>query len=104
MKTFSKILLIGVAVLMMNQPLTAAARRDGVIPVPAKYKNLFVYKADRKFIGAKVEILSSDGKIVTVQTLYKRKMVIDFCEMTQDSYTIRISKGARIKEYQYNKS
>jgi len=52
MKTFRKILLIGVAVLMLTQPLSAAARRDGVIPVPAKYKNLFVYKADRKFIGA----------------------------------------------------
>jgi hypothetical protein len=104
MKTFRKILLIGVAVLMMIQPLSAAARRDGVIPVPAKYKNLFVYKADRKFIGAKVEILYSNGDVVTTQTLYKRKMIIDFCEMKRGSYTIRISKGSRIQEYEYNKS
>src|ERR1700754_1713428 len=103
MKTFRKILLIGVAVLMLTQPLSAAARRDGVIPVPAKYKNLFVYKADRKFIGAKVEILYS-GDVVTTQTLFRRKMIIDFCEMKRGLYTIRISKGARTQEYQYHKS
>jgi len=50
-----------------------------------------------------VEILYS-GDVVTTQTLFKRKMIIDFCEMKRGAYTIRISKGARTQEYQYHKS
>jgi len=102
-----KILVIGVAVLVIiltHSISSSAATREGQLPVTGKYKNLFVFKADRNLVGAKVEVLYSNGDVVTTQTLQKRKMIIDFCDVRHGSYTIRISKGDRIKEFQYNKN
>lgn len=71
--------------------------------VSSKYKNLFVFKAEKKFVGATVEILSSKGEVVTAQTLQKRKMIIDFCDVKYGTYTIRISKDKKVKEFKYEK-
>jgi hypothetical protein len=102
-----KITLIGVAVLVIiltHSISGSAATREGELPVTGKYKNLFVFKADRNFVGGKVEVLYSNGDVVTAQTLQKRKMIIDFGDVKHGSYTIRISKGDRVKEFQYNKN
>jgi hypothetical protein len=103
MRKLKRILLIGVAVLALTQTSGATGKSEEPTSVRSKYKNLFVFKTDRKFKGAQVEVLSSDGARVTSQTLEKRKMIIDFCDVKQGSYTIRISKGDRVKEFQYEK-
>jgi hypothetical protein len=101
-----KIIVVGIAVLVIILTYTtgaSAATRDGRDPVPARYKNLFVFKAERNFVGAKVEVFSANGTVVTTQTLQKRKMIIDFCDVKSGSYTIRVSKGDHVQEFQYEK-
>jgi hypothetical protein len=103
MKKIKTILLIGVAVLVMIQPVSASLKRERPVAVPSKYKNLFVFKADKDLVGAKVEVLYANGDVVTSQTLQKRKMIINFCDVKSGAYTIRIIKGDRIEEFQYDK-
>lgn len=103
MKKYRKILLIGVAVLVMMQPAFAARSNDPVVMIPSKHKNLFVLKADRKFVGAKVEIIQLNGDVLSRQTLNKRKMIIDFGDVHEGSYVIRVSKNGRVEEFHYDK-
>jgi hypothetical protein len=103
MKKTTKILLIAAALFLVIQPLRAVSMDSVLGTAPGKNKSLFVVKTARKFVGAKVEILSSTGSVVTSQTLQKRKMIIDFGDVKFGSYTIRISKGDQVKEFQYNK-
>ncbi len=76
---------------------------ESVTVVSSKYKNLFVFKAKKKFTGATVEIYSSNGEMVTSQHLKKRKMIINFSDVRYDTYTIRIAKGNNKQEFQYVK-
>lgn len=100
MKT-TKIFCIVLALVVMIQPLAASAKSRDLAPAPSKYKNLFVFKTDRKFLGATVEVLSAAGTVVTTQTLQKRKMIIDFCDVKKGLYTIRVKKGDRVQEFQF---
>ena len=68
-----------------------------------KDKDLFVFKTDKKLVGATVEIYTSEGALVTSQQLNKRKMVIDFGPVSKDTYTIRVVKGHETKEFHYVK-
>ena len=101
MKNFNKVLLLSFMTLIV-QPLTAWSE-IAVREPSSRHKNLFVFKTDKKFMGAKVEVLSSNGDVVTSQMLKKRKMIIDFCDVKHGAYTIRITKDNEIKEYQYEK-
>ena len=69
-----------------------------------RYKNLFVYKTDKKFLGAKIEILSATGSVITSQNLERRKIVIDFGDVGYGTYTIRVSKGSDTKEFLFVKN
>jgi hypothetical protein len=68
-----------------------------------RYKNLFVFKTDKKFLGAKVEILSAEGNVITSQNLERRKVVIDFGDVRYGTYTIRVSKGNDRQEFLFVK-
>lgn len=83
--------------------LEAKPNGESVSIVSSKYKNLFVFKAKKKFVGATVEIYSSNGDLITSQHLQKRKMIINFCDVRFDTYTIRIAKGKNTQEFQYVK-
>jgi hypothetical protein len=102
MRTILKIIVICV----LSVLLTIAAKANdtrGWEPKPAKNKNLFVVKADKKFLGAKVEVLYGAGEVITEQKLLKRKIMIDFDDVRIGTYTVRITKGKDVKEYQYLK-
>jgi hypothetical protein len=104
MKTLIKIIFLG----LLSVLLTIAATAKTNDPVKQKHvsekdKGLFVFKADRELVGAKVEILRENGSVIAEQVLNRRKLVIDFNEIRSGSYTIRISKGEKIKEFNYYK-
>jgi hypothetical protein len=103
MKKFRTVLLIGVGIMVLMQPLHAMIRGNEPVPVRSKNKDLYVFRTDRKFKGANVEILSSNGDRLTTQTLEKRKMIIDFTDVKEGSYKIRLSKGDQVKEFKYEK-
>ena len=81
----------------------AAKPEDAIIIGQTKNKSLFVYKTQRKFVGAMVEVYTSNGDLLTAQNLQKRKLIIDFGSVLQDTYTIRVVKGNDIREFQFIK-
>ena len=96
--------LLAVAVALMIVTTGKAAKPgDAIIIGQTKNKSLFVYKTQRKFVGAMVEIYTSNGELLTAQNLLKRKLIIDFGTVLRDTYTIRVVKGNDIQEFQYVK-
>jgi hypothetical protein len=92
-----------VALIFFSSTVVVGAPVDETPLIGPKYKNLFVFKTEKKLVGAKVEVLSENGQVVTSQVLQKRKMIIDFCDVRYGTYTIRVTKGENVKEYQYIK-
>ncbi len=95
-----KNLLIAV-LLIISTFAFAAGPQEKVDVVYSKHQNLFVFKANRKLLGAQVEVLSADGNRVTAQRLMKRKMIIDFCDVKSGIYTIIVSKNDLVQKYEY---
>jgi hypothetical protein len=101
MKTLIK-LFIAVLVFVSSAAF-AGNGNDEIAAVNSKFKNLFVFKTERHLVGAQVEVLSERGEVVTSQVLHKRKMIIDFCDVRYGTYTIRVTKGDKVKEFFYVK-
>jgi hypothetical protein len=92
-----------VAFVFLITDAKASQREDDNLIGNGKNKSLFVVRAKKKFVGATVEVYSSQGKLVTTQNLHKRKMIIDFANVKKDTYTIRMVKGDASKEFQFVK-
>jgi len=71
--------------------------------VSSKQKDLFVFKVNKSWQGARVEVLAVNGECINRQRLMKRKMIINFCDMKSGSYTIKVKKNNRIEEFQFVK-
>ena len=69
--------------------------------IASKHPNLFVFKVDRKFKKAMIEIYSFDGDLVAITALAKRKMVINFCDVKSGTYIIKVKKNNRVEEFQF---
>jgi len=94
MKRIAKYLLIALLAL----PLTVAANvGDG------GDSQVFVLKAEKRFVGAKVEIFAANGNLITAQKVDKKKLVIDFGDVRKGVYTIRLTKGDERQEYTFEK-
>ncbi|QOI96481.1 MAG: hypothetical protein HRU69_02820 [Flammeovirgaceae bacterium] len=96
-------LLLATAMSLSAAAVIPSKHEEVVDIVNTKYKNLFVFKAERKLIGARVEVYSMNGDLVTAQRLHRRKMIIDFCDVKFGEYTIRITKGNEKQEFHYVK-
>ena len=98
-----KTLLAIVVALMIVTTGQAAKPEDAINAGQTKNKSLFVYKTQRKFVGAMVEIYTSNGDLLTAQNIQKRKLIIDFGTAQKDTYTIRVVKDGDTKEFQFVK-
>lgn len=96
-----KIIVLAIALLVMVLSVSASEKNEGVSAVKSKHNSLFVLKTDKKFKGATVEILSSKGELVTSHTVEKRKLIIDFKYVQQGAYTIRLTKGTEVRQFNY---
>lgn len=83
--------------------MAATAKERDKDPKSEKEKNIFVFKADRKFVGGRIEILRENGAVLSEQILHKRKMIIDFEDVKAGEYTIRVIKGERVQEFTFEK-
>ena len=100
MKTFIALV---ITLLFLTCAAWAASPDETIIIGHSKNKNLFVFKTEKKFVGALVEVYSSQGELLTSQNLNNRKMIIDFGSVISDTYTIRVVKGNATREYQYKR-
>lgn len=102
MKTLIKSIFFVLAV----STAASATSFSGTDPIDGKEikdKSLFVFKTSKKFLGASVEVFHSNGEMLAAQTLAKRKMIIDFTDVKEGSYTIRVTKGNQTEEFEYSK-
>src|SRR5687768_1709473 len=103
MKTLFKLFILGVLSVFLTIAATAGEPTGKWEPAGSKNKNLMVFKADKKMIGAKVEIFQQDGAIIAEQILRKKKLLIDFATLKEGSYTVRITKGEMHQEFKFDK-
>lgn len=82
----------------------ANTKEDSASWKPKKEKTLFVVKANKKLIGATVEIFEASGQRIAVQQLDKKKLIIDFANTGGGEYLIRVSKGDKKQEFQFVKN
>jgi hypothetical protein len=68
-----------------------------------KRNHEFVLKADRKFIGAAVEVLQANGRHVLQEKLERKRMTVDFSLVQAGEYIIRLKKDHEILEFRYVK-
>lgn len=66
-------------------------------------KDVFVVKTEKKYLGAKVQVFNEAGELLATQTLRNRKVVIDFGNVKEGTYTIRLSKDNKTKEFYFEK-
>ncbi len=92
--------LLALVVIMMAATVAVANPID---VVPSRHQNLFVFTTKKAMRGAEVKVLHTSGDVVTSQRLYKRKMIIDFCDVKPGTYTIVVQKGKAKEEFQYVK-
>ncbi|GIV38191.1 MAG: hypothetical protein KatS3mg032_2570 [Cyclobacteriaceae bacterium] len=98
------LLLLATITTLSAAPAVQAGQPEEVVDVlKTRYSNLFVIRTERKYLGALVEVVASNGDVVTAQRLQRRKMIIDFCDVKFGEYTIRIRKGDELLEYTYVK-
>lgn len=101
MKTGLKSLVL--LLLLANTSVFAGQQKNNIHVVSTRYQNLFVFKVDKRFSSADVEICYSNGDVVAHQLLQKRKMIINFCDVKPGNYTIKVKKGDQVEEFQYIK-
>lgn len=109
MKTFVKIFLLVVALMVIASAVFAAPEKVNpdtitVSVTPTQYKDLLVLKADKQYFGAIVEVHDSTGALITSSELHKRKMIIDFYDIPYGIYTISIVKNNYKKEFKHIKT
>ena len=66
-------------------------------------KDVFVVKAEKELVGGKIEVFAESGRLITAQTLRKRKMMIDFGDTKTGAYIIRLTKGKHVQEFRFEK-
>jgi hypothetical protein len=71
--------------------------------VSSKQKDLFVFKVNKSWQGARVELIAPDGDVVSRQRLMKRKMIFNFRDMKPGTYKITVTKNHHTEEFQYIK-
>jgi len=99
LKTF----FVATVLLLSGSAIMAGPSEDQWNIFGGKDQNLFVMRTGKDFVGAKVEIYSSAGELVTTQITQKRKMFIDFGGATFGTYTIKVTKGEVVKEFSFKK-
>jgi hypothetical protein len=100
MKALNMILL---TTLLSLPLLVAAGPREGGDDDSRNSSSVYVLKADKKFIGAKVEIFTSGGQLITAQTVDKKKMLIDFGDVKIGVYTIKLTSGGDTQSFTFEK-
>ena len=104
MKTLIKVLVAGSLFISSTVTTLAATKNDETTTTTStRHKNFFKVRAQKRFLGATVEVFVGDGDLLTAQNLQKRKVIIDFGDAKGGTYTIRLTKGNETKEFFYIK-
>lgn len=92
-----------VVLMAVTSGALASSSDEAIIGRQEKVNRFFVFKTDRKYIGATVLVYHGNGNRLVMQKLEKRKVSIDFGMVQPGEYTIRIQKNNDIQEFRYVK-
>lgn len=98
-----KAFFVAMVLLLSGSAIMAGPSEDHPVVFPSKGKDLLVVKAGKDLVGAKVEIFSESGELIATQITQKRKMYIDFSSAHIGQYTVKLTKGDKVKELNFNK-
>lgn len=100
MKSIIRIL----AIILVSLPSAfAIGKNDPVETTSNERKNQFVLKVDMDFIGAEVVVFTPDGYQISSQFLLRRKMIIDFGDVSTGTYTILVRNDDETLRYEFVK-
>jgi hypothetical protein len=77
--------------------------KTGIKRVSSNKKDRLVFRVEKKFKGAEVEVLSITGQSILRQTLLKRKAIIDFGNVKSGTYIIKVKKGMLVKQFEFQR-
>ena len=89
-------------VLLLLANIPALAETMDTVKTSSGSKNELVMKLEKEFLGATVEVIAADGKILAVDSLQRRKLVMVFAEPNIGSYLVRLTKGTLKQEFTYS--
>ena len=64
---------------------------------------VFFLKAEKQLLGGSVLVFNENFDLVTVSTIRRRRLEIDFSTADFGVYTVRIIKGNEMKEFHFMK-
>lgn len=100
MKSIIRILVI---ILVLLPSAFAIGKHKPVETTSSERKNQFVLKVDMDFIGAEVDVFTPDGYQISSQFLMRRKMIIDFGDVSTGTYTILVRNDDETLRYEFVK-
>jgi hypothetical protein len=103
MKSVVKLLML---VFLLSSAIAFATpvdQRKSSKTISSKHPELFVFKVGRKFKKAMIEVYYSNGELVAITALAKRKMTINFREVKSGTYIIKVKKNNHVEEFQFVK-
>lgn len=90
-------------VLTASFSFAGAKPKKATIVVCSSNGEVFRFKVDKKFLGAKIEVYDSSNTLTGKEIVYDRKMIIDFYYMPADTYRIIIMTEDELIEFQFKK-
>ena len=103
MKSAVKLLTLIFLVSSATAFATPADQKKSSKTISSKHPDLFVFKVDRRFKKAMIEVYYANGNLVAITALAKRKMVINFREVKCGTYIIKVKKNNHVEEFQFVK-
>jgi hypothetical protein len=100
MKTKLRILIVALALM---HSLSGIAR-DHKKPVKIKFSDncILFLRVQKSMVGATVEVFTTDGKLMSTETVTKRTIIIDFISYELGEYTIKISSPTYTETFIYD--
>jgi len=102
MKTFIAVFMLVSVSLTSTSYADIKPKKEAVVVVSDK-NEMFTFKADKKFLGATIEVYDSNNTLTGKEFVFHRKMVIDFYYLPADTYRITIKKDNELLEFQFIK-
>jgi hypothetical protein len=91
------ILLLSIATITQARP--KLPRRD--LKVISNKNSIVYFKVDKSFIGGQVEVYDASKACLEADSLPHTHTMIHFDEMPAGSYTVKVKKGSKSTEFNY---
>jgi hypothetical protein len=76
-----------------NEPISVLSRK----------RDIFYFKVCKDFIGARIEVYSSEGELLVTDEITNPKVLVDFFFEKEGDYLIKFKKNEDEKSFTYSK-